>query len=51
VLNRNRLIALASAIVLRDHPGSCIVTDSVSSLGVERFIRERGGKHVRYMKG
>lgn len=50
-LNRNRLIALAAAIVLREHPGTTVVTDSVSSLGVSRFIRRRGGRHVRYMKG
>jgi len=50
-LNRNRLIAMAAAVVLRDHPGSTIVTDSVTSEGLSRFISRRGGKHLRYQKG
>lgn len=50
-LNRNRLIAMAAAVVLRDHPGSTIVTDSVTSEGLSRFIAKRGGKHLRYQKG
>ena len=38
-LNRNRLIALLAHIVLREHPGSTIVTDSVTSDGVSpRYI-------------
>jgi phosphomannomutase len=50
-LNRNRLIAMAAAVVLRDHPGTTIVTDSVTSEGLGRFIARRGGNHLRYMKG
>lgn len=50
-LNRNRLIALTSAICLRDHPGTTIVTDSVTSNGLTRFIERRGGTQVRYKKG
>ena len=30
-VNRNRLIALLSSIMLREHPGATIVTDSVTS--------------------
>mmetsp|Transcript_12649 Transcript_12649/g.16453 ORF Transcript_12649/g.16453 Transcript_12649/m.16453 type:complete len:601 (+) Transcript_12649:171-1973(+) len=51
VINRNRLIALLSRIVLRDYPGSTIVTDSVTSNGLKTFIESLGGKHLRYMKG
>jgi len=51
-LNRNRLIALVAAVVLRGAPhGSTIVTDSVTSNGLRRFIERRGGRHLRYMKG
>ena len=50
-LNRNRLIALLAHIVLREHPGSTIVTDSVTSDGLAAFIEKRGGKHERYMRG
>ena len=50
-LNRNKLIALLSAIVLEEHPGTTIVTDSVTSDGLAAFIEAKGGKHVRYMRG
>lgn len=51
-LNRNRLIALISAIVLREHPGSTIVTDSITSDGLTTFIeQELGGKHHRFKRG
>ena len=51
-LNRNRLIALMSAIVLKEHPGSTIVTDSITSDGLTQFIEtELKGKHHRYKRG
>ena len=50
-INRNRLIALIGAIVLEEHPGTTIVTDSVTSSGLTSFIRQKGGKHCRYKRG
>lgn len=50
-INRNRLIALLSAIVLKEHPGSYIVTDSVTSDGLKVFIEKHGGIHFRYQRG
>ena len=50
-INRNRLIALISAILLEEHPGATIVTDSVTSDGLAQFIRSRGGTHCRYRRG
>ncbi|MGB3311638.1 MAG: phosphomannomutase/phosphoglucomutase [Nodosilinea sp.] len=51
-LNRNRLIALISAIVLQEHPGTTIVTDSTTSDGLTRFIEDDlGGIHHRYRRG
>jgi phosphomannomutase len=51
-LNRNRLIALISAIVLREHPGSTIVTDSITSDGLTHFIEKQlGGRHHRFKRG
>lgn len=50
-INRNTLIALLAKIVLRECPGSTIVTDSVTSNGLARFIEDLGGKHYRYRKG
>lgn len=51
-LNRNRLIALIAAIVLQEHPGSTIVTDSITSAGLTRFIEgDLGGQHHRFKRG
>ncbi len=51
-LNRNRLIALISAIVLKEHPHSTIVTDSITSDGLTTFIeQELQGKHHRFKRG
>lgn len=50
-INRNSLIALISAIVLREHPGTTIVTDSVTSEGLAKFIKAHGGKHHRFKRG
>lgn len=49
-INRNKLIALCSAILLRDKKGT-IVTDSVTSDGLAKFINSLGGKHVRFKRG
>ena len=51
-LNRNRLIALISAIVLQEHPGSTIVTDSITSDGLTQFIEQTlQGNHHRFKRG
>ena len=50
-INRNRLIALISAILLDKMPGATIVTDSVTSSGLAAFIAEWGGVHYRYKRG
>lgn len=47
-INRNRYIALMSAITLRENPGETIVTDSCTSNGVATFIQQLGGKHYRW---
>ncbi|MEG1525353.1 MAG: phosphomannomutase/phosphoglucomutase [Clostridia bacterium] len=50
-LNRNRLIALAAATLLEEHPGTTIVTDSITSAGLSDFIAEKGGVHHRFQRG
>jgi len=50
-INKNRLIALLAAVVLEEHPGTTIVTDSVTNTGIKAFIAQKGGKHYRYMRG
>ncbi len=50
-INRNRLIAMISAILLDETPGGTIVTDSVTSSGLADFIQEWGGVHYRFKRG
>lgn len=51
-INRNRLVALASAIALENCPGGTVVTDSTTSAGLKKFIEESlGGVHYRYRRG
>lgn len=50
-VNRNRLIAMMSAIVLKESPGTTIVTDSVTSDGLALFIQDLGGVHRRFKRG
>ncbi len=50
-LNRNKLIALIAATILEEHPGTTIVTDSITSSGLSAFIQEKGGVHHRFKRG
>jgi len=50
-INRNKLIALMSAITLKEYPNTTIVTDSVTSDELTTFIESIGGKHLRYKRG
>ena len=51
-INRNRLVALASCLALENCPGGTVVTDSITSTGLNEFIEKRlGGKHYRYRRG
>ncbi|MCH5162915.1 MAG: phosphomannomutase/phosphoglucomutase [Clostridiales bacterium] len=50
-INRSKLIALAASIVLPEHPGATIVTDSVTTEGLREFIESRGGVQKRFRRG
>lgn len=50
-LNRNRIIAMLAAILLRENPRTTIVTDSITSTGLAKFIAEKGGVHHRFKRG
>lgn len=51
-INRNRLVALASAIALEGNEGGTIVTDSITSDGLKQFIEQTlGGVHCRFKRG
>ena len=50
-INRNKLIALISAVILEETAGGIIVTDSVTSNGLAKFIEQKGGAHHRFKRG
>ncbi|XP_015160978.1 phosphomannomutase/phosphoglucomutase isoform X2 [Solanum tuberosum] len=50
-INGDRLIALMSAIVLKEHPGTTIVTDARTSMALTKFITNKGGQHCLYRVG
>jgi phosphomannomutase len=50
-LVRNDLIAVLSGIILEEHPGTTIVTDSVTSNGLTKYIEAHGGIHRRFKRG
>lgn len=51
-IDRNALIAMMSAILAPDYPGSTIVTDSVTSDGLNKFLEKKLGlKHHRFKRG
>ena len=51
LINKNRLIALLAAILLREQSGATIVTDSLTSDGLPKFIAKLGGRHRRFKRG
>ncbi len=51
-INRNRIIAMIAAIAIKEHPGATIVTDSITSSGLKKFIeQDLGGVHHRFKRG
>lgn len=50
-INRNKFIALMSFIILEEYPGTTIVTDSVTSVGLKKWIESLGGIHYRFKRG
>ena len=50
-LSRNRLIALAAAVLAPQYPGGIVVTDSVTSSGLTQFLGKQGLVHHRFKRG
>lgn len=50
-INRNRLIALVTAMLLVETPGITVVSDSVTSAGLDAFVAGKGGTLHRYKRG
>ena len=51
-ISRNEIVALAAALVAEDHPGSTVVTDSITSVHLNDFLENSLGlKHLRFKRG
>jgi len=49
---RNRIVALAAILASEKHPGTTVVTDSITSTQLGRFLTEELGlKHLRFKRG
>lgn len=49
---RNGIVAMAAALVAEEHPGSTVVTDSITSRQLTEFIEQKLGlKHLRFKRG
>lgn len=49
---RNGIVAMAAALVAEEHPGTTIVTDSITSKQLHSFIEDKLGlKHLRFKRG
>lgn len=51
-ISRNRIVALASSLVSEEHPGSTVVTDSITSNHLTAFLENTLGlNHLRFKRG
>lgn len=49
---RNGIVAMAAALIAEEHPGTTVVTDSITSRQLTSFIEdELGLKHLRFKRG
>ena len=49
---RNRIVALAAVLAMEGHPGTTVVTDSITSTQLGAFLtRDLGLKHLRFKRG
>lgn len=49
---RNGIVAMAAALVAEEHPGTTVVTDSITSRQLTEFLeKELGLVHLRYRRG
>ncbi len=51
-INRNGIVALAAALIAKEHPGTTIVTDSITSDQLAVFLESNLGlEHLRFKRG
>ncbi len=49
---RNGIVALAAALIAKEHPGTTVVTDSITGEPLTEYLEKcLGLKHLRYMRG
>ncbi|MDO4746586.1 MAG: phosphomannomutase/phosphoglucomutase, partial [Bacillota bacterium] len=49
---RNGIVAMAAALIAEEHPGTTVVTDSITSKQLTSFIEDKLGlKHLRFKRG
>ncbi len=51
-ISRNAIVAMAAALIAREHPGTTVVTDSITSDQLTVYLEKcLGLKHLRYKRG
>lgn len=51
-ISRNGIVAMAAALVAEEHPGTTVVTDSITSRQLTAFLEDGLGlKHMRFKRG
>ncbi len=51
-ISRNAIVAMAAALIAREHPGTTVVTDSITSDELTVYLEKcLGLKHLRYKRG
>lgn len=51
-ISRNRIVAMAAALIAREHPGSTVVTDSITSDQLTVYLEQcLGLRHLRFKRG
>ena len=51
-INRNAIVAMAAALIAQEHPGTTVVTDSITSDQLTVYLEEcLGLKHLRFKRG
>lgn len=51
-INRNAIVAMAAALIAREHPGTTVVTDSITSDQLTVYLEQcLGLKHLRFKRG
>lgn len=51
-ISRNAIVAMAAALIAADHPGTTVVTDSITSDQLTDYLQDcLGLKHLRYKRG